>query len=399
MPTFYFDTRTTIIMLMGVCLVLSASMNMVLWKRKTYPGFGWWTAGMTAFAVAFILLPLRNIIPDIFSIALASILEIAASLLFLEGSRNFRGKEVRKYFIVIVLAAYTVFQLYLPFIDKEYYIRIIVISFLLATIFGLTALEFWLKVPIDLRFSYWSIGSMFAVFGTFMFVRGVVSCLSPPAQDELAPGILHAMTFILAMLLGIAWTIRFIILNAERLEYDLISTQAELKKMATTDFLTGIANNRMFRQLGEREISRAERHKSPLTVLMIDLDFFKKVNDNYGHAAGDRVLVCFADICKKNLRDFDVFGRLGGEEFAVLLPQTSRQDGKILAERLCDTIAQSEIDIGDKSLRITVSIGVSELMPREDKLDAVLKRADDAMYEAKQNGRNRVEVSVLRDGK
>jgi diguanylate cyclase (GGDEF)-like protein len=94
------------------------------------------------------------------------------------------------------------------------------------------------------------------------------------------------------------------------------------------------------------------------------------------------------------LRDIDIFGRLGGEEFAIILPQTSISEGKILAERLCATVAQSDINVGDKNLRITISIGVSALFQGEDKLDAVLKRADDAMYEAKRNGRNQVAITL-----
>jgi diguanylate cyclase (GGDEF)-like protein len=394
LTTLYFDTRTAVFMLMGVCFILGISMNLVLLKRKTYPGFGWWTVGITSFAFAFIFLLLRNIIPDIFSIVLANILQVLASLLFLEGTRLFRGKEVRKIFIVLVLIVYTIFQSYFTFVDNQLSIRIIVISFLLGTMFGLTGLELLLNVPPILHFSYWITGSLFAVFSIFMFARGTLTIIFPPSQDLLAPGFLHSLTFIIAMLFGICWTIRFIILNGERLEDELKSTQVQLQKMATTDFLTGIANYRLFLELGEREIQRALRYKNSLSMLMIDLDYFKKVNDNYGHAAGDKVLVAFAAICKKNLRDFDIFGRLGGEEFAIILPQTNLNEGKILAERLCAIIAQSDFDAGDKNLRITISIGVSELLAGEDKLDEVLKRADDAMYEANRNGRNQVSVAL-----
>jgi len=105
--------------------------------------------------------------------------------------------------------------------------------------------------------------------------------------------------------------------------------------------------------------------------------------------------VAFVDICRNNLRDFDFFGRLGGEEFAVLLPHTDLDEGKRLAERLCSVIAQSDIEAEDKILRITVSIGVSQLLPGDDRIDDVLKRADDAMYEAKRKGRNQAAVFMI----
>lgn len=394
MSTFYLDTRTIVIMLIGVCIIQSIAMNLIILKRKTYPGFGWWTAGITTFGVSFILFPMRNIIPDIFSIVLANVLFVLATLFFLEGSRLFRSKEIKKLFIVLTVVAYTIFQSYFTFVDNEPNIRIIVISFLLGTIFGLTALELFLKVPPSLRFFYWITGTLFTVFSVFMFVRGVFTLLNPPSGDLLAPGIVHSLIFIMAMFLGIGWAIMFIVLNAEKLENELESTQLQFQKMATTDFLTGIANSRLFRELGEHEIQRTRRHKSSLAVLMIDLDYFKKVNDAYGHAVGDKVLVAFTDICKKNLRDFDIFGRLGGEEFAILLPQTETNNAKMLAERLCSIVAQSDVEAEDKILHITVSIGVSVLLSEEDNLDTMLRRADDAMYDAKRKGRNQVAVAL-----
>jgi diguanylate cyclase (GGDEF)-like protein len=120
------------------------------------------------------------------------------------------------------------------------------------------------------------------------------------------------------------------------------------------------------------------------------LDHFKRVNDKYGHAAGDRVLVAITAAIRKLLRDIDVFGRLGGEEFAILLPETDLAGGGATAERLRAAIAETAIDTGNAVLKVTISIGVTLLSQADRELDALLKRADDAMYEAKRNGRNRV---------
>jgi diguanylate cyclase (GGDEF)-like protein len=226
-----------------------------------------------------------------------------------------------------------------------------------------------------------------------MFFRGFLTQLLPPLHDLLEPNILQAMTFLLAIFFGIAWTFGFVMLNSERLEADLRNAQDKLRKMATTDFLTGIANSRLFSEAGEREVQRARRYKRPLALLMIDLDHFKKVNDKYGHAIGDKILVTFAGICKKCLRRVDVFGRLGGEEFAILLPETDVSGGRKFAERLRATVEKNRIKVEGKAFHITISIGVTELLPAEDRLEAVLKRADDTMYEAKRQGRNQVVAS------
>jgi diguanylate cyclase (GGDEF)-like protein len=393
MPAFSFDTRTIVVILIGVTIVLGATMNLIRLTRKTYPGFGLWTAGTTAYTFGFLFISLRNIIPDIFSIVLAGVLILSAALCFWEGARRFRGKEVHKALIVLLVTGYTVFQLYFTFVLNDIGVRIITYSLLAAVIYGAIALELFRKVPHALRFSSWFTGSLFALYSIFMFFRGLLTELLPPLQDLLEPNMLQAMTFLLAIFFGIAWTFGFVMLNSERLEADLRSAQDKLQKIATTDFLTGIANVRLFSEAGEREVQRAHRYKRTLALLMIDLDHFKKVNDKYGHATGDKILVAFAGICKKCLRKTDIFGRLGGEEFSILLSETDVNGGRKFAERLRATIEKSRIKVEGKNFHITVSIGVTELLPDDNQLEVALRRADDAMYEAKRKGRNLVMVS------
>ncbi|MCJ7545249.1 MAG: GGDEF domain-containing protein [Deltaproteobacteria bacterium] len=393
MQAFSFDTRTIVIILMGVTVVLGVTMNLIRLTRKTYPGFGLWTAGTTTYTFGFLFLALRNIISDIFSIVLAGVFILSAALCFWEGTRRFRGKEVRKTLIVLLIAGYAVFQSYFTFVNNDIGVRIITYSLLAAVIYCAIALElFQVRLP-ALRASSWFTGSLFALYGIFMVFRGLLTELLPPLHDLLEPNMLQAMTFLLGIFFGIAWTFGFVMLNSERLEADLKGAQDKLQKMATTDFLTGIANSRLFSETGEREVQRADRYKRPLALLMIDLDHFKKVNDKYGHAIGDKILVAFAGICKKCLRKADIFGRLGGEEFAILLPETDINGGSKFAERLRAIVEKSKIKVESKPFHITVSIGVTELQPDDDQIDAALRRADDTMYEAKKRGRNQVAIS------
>ena len=171
--------------------------------------------------------------------------------------------------------------------------------------------------------------------------------------------------------------------------------QHDLERLSQTDALTGLANRRHFMALAEQEVSRTARYGGHLSVLMLDIDHFKSVNDTYGHKVGDAVLKRFAELCRDALREVDVVGRLGGEEFAVLLPQTGAEHAYDVAERLRGTFAQSEISLEQGlPLHFTASIGVATLERCGINLDTLLNHADGALYEAKRAGRNRVRVSA-----
>lgn len=162
----------------------------------------------------------------------------------------------------------------------------------------------------------------------------------------------------------------------------------ELVRLATTDELTGVLNRRRFFELGEAERLRITRYGYPCGVLMLDLDHFKRINDRYGHAAGDKVLQIFAATIGDLLRNSDILGRIGGEEFAVILPQTDHAGALGLAERLRASVAARTITIDEGELSITTSIGVTQLTAHDERFDRALLRADDALYRAKAEGRN-----------
>ncbi|GHU10909.1 hypothetical protein AGMMS50225_15310 [Betaproteobacteria bacterium] len=168
--------------------------------------------------------------------------------------------------------------------------------------------------------------------------------------------------------------------------------QDELTRLAITDSLTGIPNRRYFLELFESELARLRRHHSVASLLMADLDFFKRVNDRYGHAVGDLVLRHFVSVARSALRRTDIIGRLGGEEFAILLPGDGINGANELAERLRLLVESSPVRVDDTHVQITVSIGITELYPQDLSADAPLSRSDEALYAAKQAGRNRTEI-------
>jgi len=174
--------------------------------------------------------------------------------------------------------------------------------------------------------------------------------------------------------------------------------EQDLEELAQTDFLTNLANRRHFMALAEQELSRTLRYGGPLSVLMMDVDHFKRVNDTYGHKTGDLVLRSFADLSRHALREVDAIGRIGGEEFAVVLPQTDAREALDAAERLRKLTEDAEIALEQGlPLHFTVSIGVATLAGTSTNIDTLLSQADQALYKAKKSGRNRVHVYDSRD--
>lgn len=169
------------------------------------------------------------------------------------------------------------------------------------------------------------------------------------------------------------------------------NNRQKLEILAYTDYLTGLRNRRSFIEQAETELYRSLRYDRKFSLIMFDIDYFKGINDTFGHSVGDLVLQEIAKICRDLLREIDIIGRIGGEEFAILLPETDIQNAVQVAQRLCDTISENKLFISDKKIKFTASFGVVFA----DKLnmltiDELLNQADNALYQAKKGGRNRV---------
>ena len=178
----------------------------------------------------------------------------------------------------------------------------------------------------------------------------------------------------------------------DRLYRRLFSYQRDVERLAGEDPLTGIANRRQFMASGAQMFDRAKRYKRPASLLVMDLDHFKTINDKYGHAAGDAVLQAAASLLSAHRRGPDVPARLGGEEFAILLPETELPGAVAFAESLRTALEAMRIPIPDtdQELAITMSVGVAQYLPTDESLDLLLHRGDAALYRAKKNGRNQV---------
>ncbi len=184
-------------------------------------------------------------------------------------------------------------------------------------------------------------------------------------------------------------------LKLRRLQAELQATNSELERLTKVDALTDVSNRRHFNLQLEEELRRARRYDRPFSVAILDIDFFKKVNDTYGHPAGDAALRAVAAVCKRILRCHDTIARYGGEEFAVILPETNREGALLAADRLREAIEREAIEHDGKTLSVTVSIGVASF-PHElaTKPGDLISLADAALYDAKRSGRNRVVAAL-----
>lgn len=171
----------------------------------------------------------------------------------------------------------------------------------------------------------------------------------------------------------------------------------QMQYLAVTDTLTGVYNRRGLFDRGQQEISRSLRSSRPLAAIMLDIDHFKQINDTFSHVVGDEVLRILTKLCQDNLRSLDIIGRYGGEEFAIVLPETDTASAQLVAERLRQCVAETPVFTQNGVVNFTISVGVASMTDGISTMAVLLDRADTAMYQAKETGRNRVCTVSLED--
>lgn len=211
----------------------------------------------------------------------------------------------------------------------------------------------------------------------------------PHVFDQHRLHLLESFAAIMSQDICIRSAARYAVRDLIEAEHD----KCDLFDMAMTDPLTKALNRRAFFRFAEREVLRASRHTKPLTALMLDIDHFKRVNDVHGHSAGDEVLTRLVACLTANIRDEDLLGRLGGEEFSLALPETEPLSAVILANRLREAVSRLRFPGKSGPFSITISVGISEPAFADIDILPALERADAALYRAKENGRNRVEIA------
>jgi diguanylate cyclase (GGDEF)-like protein len=389
MSVVFLDLVTIGVVLLIVTFVLSLVMIFIWRTNKTYAGFEHWTFANIMLSAGFSFLSLRGLVPDFYSVFLGNLLCLGSVLLSFKGSRKFLGLDECRRFSFVVVILQILSLIYFIYVNDSLNGRIVTSSALLAAVSGYAAVSF-LRNYSETTPVYKFAASVNALFTLVVIARLSYTYFFAHIEQFYTPDWAQSLFHLAFLVFAIVWTFGYMILNNERLRNDLQSAQKELEKIAATDFLTGINNNRRFYEIGENEIQRAKRFRYPLSLIMFDLDFFKQINDTEGHAAGDIVLVKVIEICRRKLRTIDVFGRLGGEEFAILLPHTDLEGGKIAAEHLRRAIEETEIELNPQvAVKITASFGITQLRSSDEEIQVLLNHADAALYKAKRAGRNR----------
>ena len=226
---------------------------------------------------------------------------------------------------------------------------------------------------------------IYGVAAVGFLARGFVSVLFPEVLPyALVTNTLQTITYLVGYALVIASSTGMLLMHKERAD-------EQSRRLAATDPLTGVYNRRTFIELADKALARAQRNALPLSLLMLDLDHFKRVNDRHGHMAGDEVLRSFARLVETCLRYEDLLVRYGGEEFCVLLPDTTHEGAMALAERIRALVDETPLHIMRAHIHVTVSFGVYTARAGETcTVELLLGRADQALYRAKAAGRNRV---------
>ena len=373
---FNLDVRSVIL----VAGALSLLMAMVLFfLRRSFPpsirGLGEWAAGPAVIFIATLLFGARGMIPDLFSVVLANLLLLGGAAMLYFGSQRFFGlsPSVRPWSLLI-LAALLVLA-WFALVQPHYGVRVAIVGAVMSLL-SLVHAQLILQRGTRGIGSYVTGGALLLL--ALSQAMRCISALELSAGDRILDNTLPAQTAYVTLnaFAILMTTIGMVLMATDKL-------RAEIEFLASHDSLTGALSRRVLIDACEQELERSRRKHHRFSLLILDLDHFKAINDAHGHLVGDSVLVDFVVRAKAMLRRPDRFGRYGGEEFVALLPETSLDEARIVAERI-----RTEVESSLARPGYTVSIGVASSGPDDTTVDAVLSRADAALYRAKAAGRN-----------
>jgi diguanylate cyclase (GGDEF)-like protein len=367
-----FDARTTALLVVIAFFIQSSAIGAQAFLIREYRGVGTALLGNLSLAIGFLLTILRGSLPDFITIILSNILILLGPSLFYIAVSRFANQKYNVGFIVTLIGIVGIGLIYYRYVVDSIAIRIIAVS--LGGVISVSAIAYklWQARNTSYRFSVGLTLIPFVTYGILLIIRVVATIISPP-QKLFSNTPIETATYLILFLISFLWTLGFVLMVSQRL-------QADLRELATIDSLTRIPNRRAAQTFLEKELSRAQRKHEQFSVLLIDIDNFKQINDQRGHAIGDHVLVKSAEIFQANIRKQDLVGRWGGEEFLVILSGTALEDASCLAERLRNQIEKAAYN--NTQSRTTVSIGVASSKGL-DTIDQILKNADDALYVAK----------------
>lgn len=375
-----------------VTIYVEAILGLLLlfaWVQNTaIYAVAWWGFADLLRAASIMLFGMYGTVSDLISIDLANALLFTAFALTWTGARVF---DHRRPLPILLFggAALWLVLCRVPGIAAAWDVRVLLSSGIITAYTWATAYEFW-RGRSEPLVSRWPAIFMLFAHGSLYLLRTPLGALLPwtPKGDKMFQSVWLTVLSFEALLFTISIAFILLAMAKERTEY-------RHRTAALVDPLTGIANRRAFLQAGEVQLRRQATDSRALAVMLLDLDNFKSINDRFGHAIGDRVLQLFADVAGNCFRRADLFGRLGGEEFAAMLVDAPRERAMAIAEDIRRSFAAATCEVDGRPVVATVSIGIVISYDAVLDISALLAQADHALYRAKDNGRNRIEIASI----
>jgi len=381
-----FDIRTLAMTNLILGVLLSIGSVVFAKVHSSFRGFYQLGIGYFLFAFGYILFAARQHINDFLSIVIANILIAIAFTVVIIGILNFLNYSNRKFikissFLLIII---TILFIYFTYVESNVNARIIIISsFISGQALFITYKTYYHENPVIRVFIQFLASSCFFC-ALASLCRIVMTFNSAQLVNFMDAGYIDAVSMIALQI--------FVVSTCLALSWSASQQLAQkLKVQATIDSLTNLYNRRAFEEFAEKEVNRAEREHTYISVVLMDIDLFKRVNDTHGHQIGDKVLQEFSVRLKESLRQYDILARYGGEEFMLLLPDTNVDTALTIAEKLRVTICQPVFCMENSlQLEVSASFGVASTCGGTIDWKALVAEADSALYQAKDNGRNQV---------
>jgi diguanylate cyclase (GGDEF)-like protein len=382
----HLDVGTLSVVTVFVTALLGALLVFAGLQNRSIRAPIWWGAAHIVGAVGFGLVTARGAIPNYISIEIGNALTLFGYGLTWAGARVFGERKVPPWAVVVAPLIWIV-ACRIPLVADDVNLRIAIVSTLLAVLAATTATEFWRDRGEPLM-SRGPIVTVLFIDAAVLLARIPVIYLLPVTEGHLPlNGVPFALFAFGTLLFTVVMAFLLLTMTKER-------TELAHKIASLIDPLSGVANRRAFLNGSSRLFARQKVDHEPLAMLLFDLDRFKDVNDRLGHAAGDQVLQAFARTATATLGSDVLFGRIGGEEFASLMPVGDFGEAIAIADRVRRNFAAAAAHLGDPDLAPTVSVGVTLGLDAKTEVEDLLLIADEALYRAKANGRNRVEANA-----
>lgn len=373
---FQFDVRTVALFVAMAFFVQATAIGaqaFLIRELKQYRGVRAALLANLCVAVGVMLRLFADQLPEFLTTVVSNALLLSGPGLFYIALSQFAGFTYSKALVIGLITTVALFLSYFTYRDDDMAKRMLTFSIGSLALVSIIVYELWQMQKTSLRFSARLMLVSFLVHGLFLIVR-TINLILNPSQDPASLTPAQSATYLLSFAISFFWSTGFVLMVSHRLRNDLM-------EIATIDVLTRIPNRRATQTFLEKELSRAKRHAGEFAILMIDIDNFKQVNDRWGHAVGDEVLVKTASLFQSMIRKQDLVGRWGGEEFLIIVPGPC--DAGTLAERIRTEIAGAKYRDGTTFFHITVSIGIA-CANQTSTMDEILKKADDALYRAKE---------------